>query len=222
MDTMVRQRGFSLIELMIVVAIFSVLAVVGFGLTRDTLPRYRAYSAAEQFAGNVAKCRMVAIRSGYECRILMSDYDDDPSDLNGDNTGEYYLQLGNKNIQADDFETLPTSLMEVEGTFNLGAGSTHYKRNVSIMEWGTLTGTTGAGSDSIVFSPRGFISNPAADFDDGYITISFVNKVSYNRGIQDIYKVQIARSGMTRIENPLMGDRYPDDNHGTSTSSTAD
>ena len=111
---MVKQRGFSLIELMIVVAIFSVLAVVGFGLTRETLPRYRAYSAAEQFAGNVAKCRMVAIRSGYECRILMSDYDDDPTDLNGDNTGEYYLQLGNKNVQADDFETLPTSLMEVE------------------------------------------------------------------------------------------------------------
>ena len=54
MDSMVKQRGFSLIELMIVVAIFSVLAVVGFGLTRDTLPRYRAYSAAEQFAGNVA------------------------------------------------------------------------------------------------------------------------------------------------------------------------
>ena len=90
------------------------------------------------------------------------------------------------------------------------------------MEWGTLTGTTGAGSDSIVFSPRGFVANPAADFDDGYITISFVNKVSYNRGIQDIYKVQIARSGMTRIENPLMGDRFPDDNHGTTRTSTAD
>lgn len=217
-----RQRGFSLIELMIVVAIFSVLAIVGFGLTRDTLPRYRASSAAEQFKSNVAKCRMVAIRSGYECRILMSDYDDDPTDLNSDNAGEYYLQLGNKSTQADDFETLPTSLMEVEGTFSLAKGSTHYRRNVSIMEWGSLTGTTGSGADSIVFSPRGFVANPAADFDDGYITISFVNKVSYNKGIQDIYKVQIARSGMTRIENPLMGDRYPDDNHGTATTSTSD
>jgi len=217
-----RRSGFSLIELMIVVGIFSILAVVGFGLTRDTLPRYRAYSAAEQFAGNVATCRMAAIRSGYECRILLSDYDEKPADLTRENVGEYYVQIGNKSIQADEFETLPTSLMEVPGTFNIGEGSTHYKRNVSIMDWGTLAGTTGSGDDSIVFSPRGFVSNPASDFDDGYITISFVNKVSYSDGISDIYKVQIARSGMTRVENPLMGDRYPDDNHSSSITSQAD
>jgi prepilin-type N-terminal cleavage/methylation domain-containing protein len=216
------RRGFSLIELMIVVAIFSILAVTGFGMTRNTMPRYRAYSAAEQFEGNVATCRMVAIRSGYECRILMSDYDDKPGVLTADNTGEYYIQLGNKSIQSDDFETLPTSLMEVKGHFTIAKGSTDYKRNVSILAWDTLNGTTGAGSDSIVFSPRGFVANPASDFNDGYITIKFVNKLAYADGIEDIYKVQIARSGMTRIENPLMGDRYPDDNHGTTSSSTSD
>lgn len=221
--TMTRSRqGFTLIELMIVVAIFSILAVVGFGLTRETLPRYRAQSAAAQFAGNVAKCRMVAIRSGYECRILMSDYDDKPALLTSDNTGEYYIQLGNKSINSDEFETLPTSLMEVKGHFTIAKGSTDYKRNVSIMNWGTIGGTTGAGSDSIVFSPRGFIANPATDFNDGYITIRFVNKVAYADGTNDIYSVQIARSGMTRTVNPLMGDRYPDDNHGTDKASTSD
>jgi prepilin-type N-terminal cleavage/methylation domain-containing protein len=216
------RHGFSLIEMMIVVAIFSVLAVIGFGSTRDTLPRYRTYSAAEQFKGNVATCRMAAIRSGYECRILMSDYDNKPATLTAENTGEYYLQLGNKSSQSDDFETLPTSLMEVNGHFSLAVGSTNYKRNVSIMDWGTINGTSGAGSDSIVFSPRGFIANPSSDFSDGYITIRFVNKVAYQDGINDIYKVQISRSGMTRIENPLMGDRYPDDNHGTDKASTSD
>ena len=35
------RQGFTLIELMIVVAIFSILAVTGFGLTRNTMPRYR-------------------------------------------------------------------------------------------------------------------------------------------------------------------------------------
>jgi prepilin-type N-terminal cleavage/methylation domain-containing protein len=216
------RRGFSLIELMIVVAIFAILAVTGFGLTRDTLPRYRAQSAAAQFAGNVATCRMAAIRSGYECRLYMSDYDDKPSDLTADNTGEYYLQLGNKSSNSDEFETLPTSLMEVKGHFTIAEGSTDYKRNVSIMEWDTLNGTSGSGGDSIVFSPRGFIANPASDFNDGYITIKFVNKVAYANGIDDIYKVQIARSGMTRTENDLMGDRYPDDNHGTDKASTSD
>jgi len=216
------RHGFSLIEMMIVVAIFSILAVVGFGSTRDTLPRYRTYSAAEQFAGNVATCRMAAIRSGYECRILMSDFDNKPAVITADNTGEYYLQLGNKSIQSDEFDTLPTSLMEVKGHFSLAEGSTDYKRNVSIMDWGTINGTSGAGSDSIVFSPRGFIANPSSDFNDGYIVIRFVNKLAYQDGIEDIYKVQISRSGMTRIENPLMGDRYPDDNHGTDKASTSD
>lgn len=217
-----QHRGFTLLELMIVVAIFSVLAVLGFGMTRETLPRYRAYSAAEEFAANVAKCRMAAIRSGYECRILMNEYDDKPGNLATSNAGSYYIQLGNKSIQADDFVTLPTSLMEVQGTFDISEGSTNYRRNVSIMDWGSLSGTTGSGSDSIVFSPRGFVANPSSDFDDGYIVVPFVNKVSYSDGVEDIYKVQIARSGMTRVENPLMGDRYPDANHGTSITSTSE
>ncbi len=214
--------GFTLIELMIVIAIFSILAVVGFGLTRNTMPRYRAKRGAEQFAANVATCRMVAIRSGSECRILMSDYDEKPATISAGNAGEYYIQLGNKSVQSDEFDTLPTSLMEVQGTWDLTEGSTNYLRNVSIMQWDTINGTTGAGSNSIVFSPRGFVANPSGDFSSGYITIKFVNKLAYADGIEDIYKVQIARSGMTRIENNLMGDRYPDDNHGSGGTSTSD
>ena len=125
-------------------------------------------------------------------------------------------------MQSDEFETLPTSLMEVEGTWDISEDSTNYLRNVSIMQWDTINGTTGAGANSIVFSPRGFVANPSSDFSSGYITISFVNKLAYADGIQDIYNVQIARSGMTRIENPLMGDRYPDDNHGSTITSTSD
>ena len=216
------RQGFTLIELMIVVAIFSILAVTGFGLTRNTMPRYRAKRGAEQFAANVATCRMAAIRSGKECRILMSDYDDKPATITTGNAGEYYIQLGNNNVQSDEFETLPTSLMEVNGTWDITEGSTNYLRNVSIMQWETINGTSGAGSNSIVFSPRGFVANPNSDFSSGYITIQFVNKIAYADGISDIFKVQIARSGMTRIENALMGERYPDDNHGTSGTSSSD
>jgi len=216
------RQGFTLIELMIVVAIFSILAVTGFGMTRNTMPRYRAKRGAEQFAANVSTCRMAAIRSGKECRILMSDYDDKPATITTGNAGVYYIQIGNNNIQSDEFDTLPTSLMEVHGTWDISEDSTNYLRNVSIMQWDTINGTTGAGSNSIVFSPRGFIANPSSDFSSGYITIKFVNKLAYSDGINDIYKVQIARSGMTRIENPLMGDRYPDDNHGSSGTSSSD
>ena len=42
-------RGFTLIELVLVVAIFLIVTILGFGMTRDTMPRYRAKKGALQF-----------------------------------------------------------------------------------------------------------------------------------------------------------------------------
>ena len=217
-----KRKGFTLIELVITVAIFLIVTVVGFGMTRDTLPRWRAHKAAEMFAGHVHMCRMIAIETGYECRILMSDYDDSPLTISAGNAGHYYVQLGDSSLNADTYDTLPTSLVSEEGDFDISEGSTNYLRNVSILEWDTISGPTASGSNTIVFSPRGFVTNPADDFNDGYITISFANKLAYAKGIDDVYQVQIARSGMTRTENPLMGGPFASGTPGTNPTSTSD
>ena len=130
--------------------------------------------------------------------------------------------MGNKDLNADEFETLPTDDIGEQGTWDIGSGSKDKLRRVSIMEYETITGPSSAGSNSIVFSPRGFLTNPAGDFNDGYITISFVNKVAYSKGISDIFKVNIGRTGMTRIENPLMSDPYASGTPGASGTSTGE
>jgi prepilin-type N-terminal cleavage/methylation domain-containing protein len=214
--------GFTLIELMIVVAIFLVLTLLGFGMSRDTMPRYRAKKGATQFVGHVTLCRMLAIEVNKECRILMSDFDSSPSNVEAGNGGKYYIQIGNKDLNADEFETLPTDEIGEQGTWDIASGSTDWLRRVSIMEWDDISGPTSAGADSIVFSPRGFLRNPSSDFNDGYITISFVNKVAYAKGINDIFKVKISRSGMTRIDNPLMSDPFASSSPGTAATSSGE
>jgi len=216
------QRGFTLIELILVVAIFLVVTVLGFGMTRDTMPRYRAKKGALQFAGHVSMCRMLAVETNKECRILMADYDASPASLTTGHKGKYFIQMGNKDLNADEFETLPTDDIGEKGTWDIGTGSKDKLRRVSIMEYETISGPSSAGSNSIVFSPRGFLTNPAGDFNDGYITISFVNKVAYSKGISDIFKVHIGRTGMTRIENPLMNSPYASGTPGSSGTSTGE
>jgi prepilin-type N-terminal cleavage/methylation domain-containing protein len=216
------RRGFTLIELVLVVAIFLVVTLLGFGMTRDTMPRYRAKKAATRFAGHVSLCRMLAIETNKECRILLSDYDSSPASLSTGNEGKYYIQMGNKDLNADEFETLPTENIGEQGTWDIAKGSDDYLRRVSILEWDTISGSTSAGSNSIVFSPRGFLTNPAGDFNSGYITISFVNKIAYSKGISDIFKVNITRTGTTRLENALMNSPYADGTPGTAATSTSD
>jgi prepilin-type N-terminal cleavage/methylation domain-containing protein len=216
------QRGFTLIELVLVVAIFLVVTVIGFGMTRDTMPRYRAKKGALQFAGHVSMCRMLAIETNLECRILMADFDASPGNLSAGEKGKYFIQIGNKDLNADEFDTLPTDDINEKGTWDIGTGSTDKLRRVSIMEYETISGPSSAGSNSIVFSPRGFLTNPAGDFNDGYITISFVNKVAYSKGISDIFRVHIGRTGMTRIENPLMNDPYASSSPGTGATSSGE
>jgi len=216
------RSGFTLIELVLVVAIFLIVTMLGFGLTRDTMPRYRARKAAAMFMGNVSRCRMLAIEVNRECRVLMGDFDGSPASLSSANVGLYYVQIGNKSLNSDTYETLPTTEVSGQGTWDLSVGSTDYLRNVSILEWSSISGTSASGSESIVFSPRGFVTNPNADFNDGYIQIDFVNKVAYAKGINDVFNVKIARTGMTRLDNPLMNEPYPSEAPGTASTSTSD
>lgn len=211
------RQGFTLIEILIVVAIILVLTAIGAGLARDLIPRWRTRKAAMQFEEEVQNCRMLAVRSGRECRVLLVDYDPYLTSLSTENRGEYWVALGDDSYGSTAWDILPvdtytdsTDNDSSMGMIDIGPSGRHYVRYVSIAKWDSLAGPGSGNSNAIVFSPRGFVENPSSDFNsNGFIEVKFVNKVARREGISDDFIVSIARGGMVRVDS-TRGDTYSD------------
>ena len=206
-----QSTGFTLIELMIVVAIISILTAAGMGMMDGALPRYRTRKVALEFAGHVQQCRNIAVRANRECSIWLIAGDDDLDSLDS-NTGEYWVGMGDSFRDSSSWDYLPVDSFEddsdddsSEGTIDIGdSDGQNYARYVGIEEWDSISGPNSGNSDRIVFNPRGFISNPDADFgSDGYITITFVNKHARAREVTEDFTVAISRSGMPRVDTSV-------------------
>ena len=83
-------RGFTLLEVMITVAIVMILTTVGIGMSSDLIPRYRTRKAALTMATQMQQCRSLAVRTGRECSVWLIDYDSSLSDPDN-NVGEYWV-----------------------------------------------------------------------------------------------------------------------------------
>jgi prepilin-type N-terminal cleavage/methylation domain-containing protein len=226
------RRGFTLIEVMIVVAIMSVLTAIGFVIARDIIPQYRTRGAAMDFANWVSTCRTTAIQTGRQCRILLVDHDPDLVDLD-DNLGSYLVQvevapIGGGTV-TDAWDTMPidtvTDTVDNEaatGTIDLSTGQTRQRR-VAIDQWDAIGGPGVGNNNAIVFDSRGFVANPPGDFRDGKISVTFVNKVAESRSAPDRWTVNISRAGVAQLDSSR---RTADDNFtmggGTATSTTYD
>jgi prepilin-type N-terminal cleavage/methylation domain-containing protein len=204
----VRERkAFTLIELLIVVAVIGIVSAVGYTQMSVLRPRYRAYKAARDFAANIQLIRQHAATDGIEYRIALVSFDPAWNEPETDNVGAYYVQAGNRESGSTRWEMLPTDAVKDGSDDETGQGTVNLNpdlADVSIMPWQTINGPSYGGSpntDCIVISPRGWLVNPNEDFDEtGHIVVQFINKASQLRGGSEIYDVRIARSGMVRVD----------------------
>lgn len=219
--------GFTLIELVVVIALVSILSMMGMMMSDEMIPRYRTRKAAMTFQSLAQQCRALAVRTGRECSIWLLTSDSALTDLTS-NDGEYWVGLGDLARNSTTWDYLPVNhgtsdLDTSQGQVDLSdTSSPYYARRVSIADWGSSISGPGSGnSDRIVFGPRGFVTNPPSDFDsDGYIAITFVNKVVRADGRTQDYIARVTRSGMVRVD-PSANDTLDGLSSGTAQGSTA-
>ena len=96
-----RRSGFTLLEIVVTVAIVMILTTVGIGMSSDLIPRYRTRKAALTMATQMQQCRSLAVRTGRECSVWLIDYDSSLSDPDN-NVGEYWVGLGDEALGDKD------------------------------------------------------------------------------------------------------------------------
>lgn len=70
-----RPSGFTLLELMIALAIVAILAAVAFGGLSTLVPRYQVKSAAQDLRAELQKAKMEAVKSNQETLIIFDKAD---------------------------------------------------------------------------------------------------------------------------------------------------
>lgn len=199
-----------MLELGFVLFMISFFSAIGWGTIRDDLPRFRMIGVSKDFASDLDMLRISAISNNHEMRLLLVDAD--PEGENPESSGGIWkLQAGNSSNQSSSWEDFPIDANEDGsddqtglGTVDIGETGNRRSRGVGLADWGSLSGPGSGNTDAIVFTPRGWVSNPASDFDSqGYITLRFINKTALGHGITDEVHVRIARSGYVRLESTL-------------------
>ena len=197
-------------EVLIVVSIFLVLTVIGWTSMDHRLPRYRLVKVAKGMEGDITKLRMMAIQTNRQARLHLDRADETTTDPESWG-GAWTLALGDASLNATDWDVLPRDSetdgsddRQAEGFVDIGPDGDQPAKGVGLAPWDSLTGPASGNADSIVFTPRGWVANPAMDFDaDGYITLRLVNKHALRKGVRDEVHLRVARSGYVRLESTL-------------------
>jgi type II secretory pathway pseudopilin PulG len=195
--------GHTLLEIGVALAIVGILAAIGWGYVKGSLVNYRLMQVARMMQADVQQLRTLAISSGRQTRLRFVDCDRDldPDDVQ---VGAWDLQLGNRAVGSTEWDTLPP---DEDGVVDVGAGERNLAPDqaneapdVSLAAWPELEGPDVGNEDTVVFSPRGWLENPAGDFTDGFIALSVVNKFALREGYDRRVTLKVSRGGFARLE----------------------
>jgi hypothetical protein len=145
--------------------------------------------------------RALAIATNRETRVVFTAADAalDPSDAQ---VGEWLLQAGDRSQGSGEWDTLPIDdgSDASEGERSLSEGGNDEAPHISLAPWPALAGPGIGNADAIVFSPRGWVANPATDFADGYVALRIVNKAALLAGGTSEAVIRLSRGGLARLE----------------------
>jgi type IV fimbrial biogenesis protein FimT len=139
-------RGFTLTEMMIVVALMAILTAIAVPNIIAQMPKYRLNGAARQVLGDLVAARMQAVSQNNELKVFFLDnhsymiLDDDDNDGTAD-TGE---ATQTKDIQTDYYDV----------TFNSN-NDPIFRPNGTASNLATITLSNTSGSHSITISSAG-------------------------------------------------------------------
>ena len=194
-------RGFTLLELVVTIALVGIIASIGWVSTRDQLPRYRLQKAAKLMRKDIAQVRYEAIFRGKEARIALQR-SGGACDGSTAAAGAWLLQIGDQSIGSTTWDTFPADAQDDgsdddvgQGTIDLAAGERATK-NICLEDWGTLG--IAPNQDAIVFNSRGWVKNPDVDYASGFIGLTLVNVDA--RGRRETVELLIAKSGTTMLQ----------------------
>ncbi|MBW2621474.1 MAG: prepilin-type N-terminal cleavage/methylation domain-containing protein [Deltaproteobacteria bacterium] len=112
-----QKAGFTLIELMVVVGIFGILAMVSVPALSSFLPGYRFNAAAREMRTNLQLARATAVRRNVRCVVVF----DPQAYVPGGRAGGYMMFLdSNNNWQQDDLINNVTGVAGPDGLVDPG------------------------------------------------------------------------------------------------------
>lgn len=148
-----RQRGFSLVELVVVLAIFAVLLAVSLSNIQSSLPHYRLLNASRRLAASVHMARTRAILTSLEYRLTRpgagGGWQVEEGDQPFGSTG--WTQWGDGTDLAKDYcgvsiqswpgdiVCAPNGAVTSQGPVILGNANGSEQMSVTMTPWGEVT-----------------------------------------------------------------------------------
>ncbi len=148
-----RQRGFTLVELIVVLAIFALLMGVALTNIRSSLPHYRLLNASRRLAASVHMARTRAILNSLEHRISQAgggggwqvEEGDQPSGSTGWTLKGEFVDLAQDyygvSVQQwpGDIVCAPNGAVTSQGPVVLGNANGSEQMSVTVTPWGEVT-----------------------------------------------------------------------------------
>jgi type IV fimbrial biogenesis protein FimT len=162
---MKRSHGFTLLELLVTMAVLAILLTIALPGFSRWLPSYRLKGAARDVFSNLQLARMTAIKERAECAVVF------------DTTAAHYqIILGGTGADADRaYGTGGNDVVVKTVTFSEYGSGVNYGVGVST----AISGSTNLNGSAVVFNPRGFINASSG----GYIYLQNNRDACFATGV---------------------------------------